>query len=124
MDWMTEATAPVYEVLCSKGREKLAHMYRECFRSTWDTTLQRSEGTVFLITGDIPAMWLRDSSAQVYHYLPYAKDRPEVTEVIRGLLKRQFQYIILDNAVTNSHLVTKSFGLKLLFGILIHIIHS
>ena len=96
MDWLAEATAPVYEKLIGQAREKLAQMYRKCFRSTWDTTLQRSDGTVFLITGDIPAMWLRDSSAQVYHYLPYAKDWPEVAEVIRGLLKRQFQYIILD----------------------------
>ena len=96
MDWMTEATAPVYEKLIAKGRTKLAQMYRQCFRSTWDTTLQRSDGTVFLITGDIPAMWLRDSSAQVYHYLPHAGKYAEVLEAIRGLLKRQFQYIILD----------------------------
>ena len=67
MDWMAEATAPVYEKLMDQGREKLAQMYRQCFRSTWDTTLQRVDGTAFLITGDIPAMWLRDSSAQVYH---------------------------------------------------------
>lgn len=96
MDWLEEATLPVYEKLIGKGREKLAQMYRQCFRSTWDTTLQRSDGTVFLITGDIPAMWLRDSSAQVYHYLPYAKRYPEVMEAIQGLLKRQFQYIALD----------------------------
>ena len=96
MDWLEEAKIPVYKKLIGQGREKLAQMYRQCFRSTWDTTLQRSDGTVFLITGDIPAMWLRDSSAQVYHYLPYAKGYPEVMEAIQGLLKRQFQYIALD----------------------------
>ena len=96
MDWMAEATAPVYEKLMDQGREKLAQMYRQCFRSTWDTTLQRADSTVFLITGDIPAMWLRDSSAQVYHYLPYAKGYPEAMEAIQGLLKRQFQYVALD----------------------------
>lgn len=96
MDWLEEATIPVYKMLIGQEREKLAQMYRQCFRSTWDTTLQRSDGTVFLITGDIPAMWLRDSSAQVYHYLPYAKGYPEVMEAIRGLLRRQFQYIALD----------------------------
>ena len=96
MDWLEEATKPVYDHLSAIGRTKLATMYRNCFRSTWDTTLQRSGGTVFLITGDIPAMWLRDSSAQVYHYVPHAGRFPEVREAIEGLLERQFRYIVLD----------------------------
>ena len=96
MDWLEEATSPVYDQLTKLGRHKLADMYRRCFRSTWDTTLQRSEGTVFLITGDIPAMWLRDSSAQVYHYVPHASRYPQVRQAILGLMERQFRYIILD----------------------------
>ncbi len=96
MDWLEEATKPVFDQLSALGRNKLANMYRNCFRSTWDTTLQRRDGTVFLVTGDIPAMWLRDSSAQVYHYVPHAGKYPEVREAIEGLLKRQFQYIVLD----------------------------
>ena len=73
MQLMDRVTEEIYEKLQKQGKPKLADMYRNCFRSTWDTTLQRSDGTVFLITGDIPAMWLRDSSAQVFHYLldPY-----------------------------------------------------
>ncbi|MBR5108556.1 MAG: glycoside hydrolase family 125 protein [Clostridia bacterium] len=96
MDWLEEATQPVYDQLSRIGRSKLANMYRNCFRSTWDTTLQRSDGTVFLVTGDIPAMWLRDSSAQVYHYVPHAGKNREVLYAILGLLERQFQYICLD----------------------------
>ena len=96
MDWLTEATAPIYEKLREMGRTKLADMYRQCFRSTWDTTLRRDQGTVFLITGDIPAMWLRDSSAQVYHYLPFAGRYPEAREAVLGLIRRQLQYILLD----------------------------
>lgn len=97
MDLMTRISEPVYSKLIASGKEKLAEMYRQCFRSTWDTTLQRAaDGTVFLITGDIPAMWLRDSSAQVYHYLPYAKQEMEVEEAICKLIQRQFAYINLD----------------------------
>ena len=96
MDWLEEATQPVYEKLLGMGRKKLADMYVKCFRSTWDTTLQRSDGTVFLVTGDIPAMWLRDSSAQVYHYVPHAGKYPELRQAILGLLERQFRYIVLD----------------------------
>jgi len=87
---------PVYEKLLSLKKSKLAEMYSMCFESTWETTLQRSDGTVFLITGDIPAMWLRDSSAQVYHYLPFADKYSEVSEAICQMLKRQFMYITLD----------------------------
>ena len=96
MDWLEEAVKPVSEKLRKIGKKKLADMYEKCFRSTWDTTLQRSGGTVFLVTGDIPAMWLRDSSAQVYHYVPHAGKYPEVREAILGLMRRQFQYITLD----------------------------
>ena len=96
MDWLEEATRPVCEKLIEKGREKLSDMYARCFRSTWDTTLQRADGTVFLVTGDIPAMWLRDSSAQVFHYVPHAKEYREVREAILGLMQRQFRYIALD----------------------------
>lgn len=96
MTLMEKMTAPVCEKLLAAGRTKLAEMYRKCFASTWETTLMRSEGTVFLVTGDIPAMWLRDSSAQVYHYLPHANEFEEVFETIRLLLKRQFQMIALD----------------------------
>ncbi|MDO4741721.1 MAG: glycoside hydrolase family 125 protein [Eubacteriales bacterium] len=93
---MDQMITPVYQELCDKGRDKLAEMYSRCFRSTWETTLQRADGTVFLITGDIPAMWLRDSSAQVFHYIPHAVQIPEVGEAIEQLLKRQFMYITID----------------------------
>lgn len=97
MDLMTKLSEPIYQKLLGMGKEKLAEMYRQCFKSTWDTTLQRAaDGTVFLITGDIPAMWLRDSSAQVYHYLPFAKEEPVVEEAICKLIQRQYSYINLD----------------------------
>lgn len=96
MKLMDQMSLPTYEKLMARGCLKLAEMYRNCYRSTWETTLQRDNGTVFLITGDIPAMWLRDSSAQVYHYLPHASNQPEVKDAISGLLKRQFQYICLN----------------------------
>ncbi|MBQ8160994.1 MAG: glycoside hydrolase family 125 protein [Clostridia bacterium] len=95
-DWLQEATQPVCDRLTRLGRIRLASMYRKCFRSTWDTTLQWSDDSVFLITGDIPAMWLRDSSAQVYHYVPHAAKYPEVSRTILGLLRRHCQYIVLD----------------------------
>lgn len=96
MNAIERMVSPVYQKLMEKGKDKLAQMYSQCFRSTWDTTLQRSDGTVFLVTGDIPAMWLRDSSAQVYHYLPFAKEIDEVSDAIGQMIRRQFMYISMD----------------------------
>jgi len=75
---------------------KLQAMYRNCYTNTWETALEKCEdGTYFVLTGDIPAMWLRDSTAQVAHYIPLSGDE-EVAEVIEGVLKRQFMYIEID----------------------------
>lgn len=75
---------------------KLQAMYQKCYPNTWETALEAcDDGTYFVLTGDIPAMWLRDSVAQVTHYIPLADDR-EVAEVIEGVLRRQFMYIAID----------------------------
>ena len=96
MNIIEQMTAPVYDSLMKKGRGKLAQMYRACFANTWETTMKRDGEYVYLVTGDIPAMWLRDSSAQVYHYLPFAGELPEVKDVIARLLRKQFSLINMD----------------------------
>jgi meiotically up-regulated gene 157 (Mug157) protein len=53
-------------------------------------------GTIFVITGDIPAMWLRDSSAQVKQYLPLAKGDSELQSIIEGLIANQMKCILMD----------------------------
>jgi meiotically up-regulated gene 157 (Mug157) protein len=79
------------------GRNELYGMFKQCFMNTLDTTAELlDDGTAYVFTGDIPAMWLRDSSAQVSPYLFAAKESPCVRALIRGLLKRQFRYILLD----------------------------
>lgn len=76
---------------------KVKQMFMKCFFSSLDTASETLEdGSVFMLTGDIPAMWLRDSSVQVTGYLPYAEEDADVRALIRGLLKRQFYYIAID----------------------------
>jgi len=70
-------------------------MFRQCFLNTIDTTVQQTEGDTFVITGDIPAMWLRDSTAQVLHYLRFA-EHPEVARMLEGLIARQAACILRD----------------------------
>ncbi|MFY7941643.1 MAG: glycoside hydrolase family 125 protein, partial [Burkholderiaceae bacterium] len=57
----------------------LQAQFTTCALNTIETTTERLEdGSTFVFTGDIPALWLRDSSAQVRHYLLLAADVPEV----------------------------------------------
>jgi meiotically up-regulated gene 157 (Mug157) protein len=74
-----------------------AEMFRNCFINTIETTMRPlPDGTVFVITGDIPAMWLRDSSAQVRPYLIPAAQDPELAQLLAGVVRRQLQYILID----------------------------
>ena len=79
-----------------KSSPKLAQLYRNCFPNTIATTIQEQEdGSLFVITGDIPAMWLRDSAPQVDHYIPLAGD-PEVASIVRRVVEKQFKYVLID----------------------------
>ncbi|MDR1880299.1 MAG: glycoside hydrolase family 125 protein, partial [Tannerellaceae bacterium] len=57
---------------------KLAWMFENCFPNTLDTTCEHKtvdgKPDTFVITGDIHAMWLRDSSAQVFPYIVFANE--------------------------------------------------
>ena len=71
-------------------------VFNDCFNNTYDTTLKRLDnGDYFVITGDIPAMWLRDSSAQVMHYLHFVNEE-NIKSLIKGILAKQFEQIIID----------------------------
>jgi meiotically up-regulated gene 157 (Mug157) protein len=56
---------------------ELANMFENCYPNTLDTTVEPGtfdgKPDTVVITGDIPAMWLRDSSALVWPYLPLAR---------------------------------------------------
>lgn len=77
--------------------QKAQALFEHCFTNTYETTLKtRQDGSTFVITGDIPAMWLRDSAAQVRPYLLAAETDPEIADMIEGVLGSQFAYINHD----------------------------
>lgn len=89
--------AKIAEFALKLPNERLRRTFLNCFYSTLDTAAEMlADGSAFMLTGDIPAMWLRDSAVQVMGYLPFANDDPDVARLVRGLLKRQFFYIGLD----------------------------
>ena len=75
-------------------------MFENCFPNTLDTTVRagRRDGKpdTFVITGDINAMWLRDSTAQVWPYLPLAKEDRSLRTLLAGVINRQTRCILID----------------------------
>jgi meiotically up-regulated gene 157 (Mug157) protein len=79
---------------------EIAWMFENCYPNTLDTTVRfsmvdgRPDG--FVITGDIPAMWLRDSTAQVWPYLPLASQDEQLKQLLAGVVNRQTRCILID----------------------------
>ncbi len=99
MKYLPKSITEAIDEVCSKleHRPKLREMFRKCFPNTLETTTELLEdGTTYVFTGDIPALWLRDSAAQVRHYLPFAKEDNDLQRIIEGLIKKQVQYILID----------------------------
>lgn len=86
------------EEKCSQIKDlNLRKLFKNCFLSTLTTTVKEKEdSSVYVFTGDIPAMWLRDSSSQVNPYVRLCNVDPEITSMIKGVIKRQFFYIGID----------------------------
>jgi meiotically up-regulated gene 157 (Mug157) protein len=79
---------------------ELAAMFTNCFPNTLDTTVQVGEfegkPDTTVITGDIPAMWLRDSSAQIWPYLPLASQDSSLRRLLEGVIRRQTRCLLID----------------------------
>ena len=79
---------------------QLAWMFENCFPNTIDTTVhfRMLDGNpdTFVYTGDIHAMWLRDSGAQVWPYLQLANDDEQLRQMLEGVVRRQLMCINLD----------------------------
>jgi uncharacterized protein len=91
----------IAQVKASIGDAQLAWMFENCFPNTLDTTVQVGESShgkpdTFVITGDIDAMWLRDSACQVWPYVPLAKDDADLRRMFHGLIGRQARCILID----------------------------
>ncbi|WP_242929062.1 glycoside hydrolase family 125 protein [Pontibacter vulgaris] len=90
----------IKEVKKTIADKELAWIFENCLPSTLDTTVTYEEKNgrpdTYVITGDIDAMWLRDSSAQVWPYLVLMdKDKP-LQSMIAGVINRQTSYILKD----------------------------
>jgi uncharacterized protein len=79
---------------------ELGRLFFNCFPNTLDTTVEpgtfEGKPDTAVITGDIPAMWQRDSSAQVWPYLELARKDDRLRSLIEGVIRRQSRHILID----------------------------
>ena len=80
---------------------QLSWIFENCYPNTLDTTVDYEvidgKPDTFIITGDIDAMWLRDSTAQVWPYLPLVTKDEKIKNLIKGLINRQAKCVIRDS---------------------------
>ena len=78
----------------------MAWIFKNCFPNTLDTTVNHYQKNgkpyTYVITGDIDAMWLRDSSAQVFPYLSLAKEDEKLKNLLKGVINKQIEFVLLD----------------------------
>lgn len=90
----------IKEVKSYLGDTELAWLFENCFPNTLDTTVNFSEKEgrpdTFVITGDIHAMWLRDSTAQVWPYISLTASDGKLKDLIAGVINRQVKCIHID----------------------------
>jgi hypothetical protein len=90
----------INEIKTNVKNMELVWMFENCFPNTLDTTVNfkmiDGKPDTFVITGDINAMWLRDSSAQVWPYLQFCNKDAELKELVKGVINRQVKCILID----------------------------
>lgn len=94
----------VEEAIASVSRgiadPELRTIFGNCLPNTLDTTVfpgtRDGKPDTFVITGDIDALWLRDSSAQMHPYLPFVKQDAALARLVEGLIHRHAASILLD----------------------------
>ncbi|WP_090000598.1 glycoside hydrolase family 125 protein [Chryseobacterium taichungense] len=90
----------IKDIKKSIADRELAWMFENCFPNTLDTTVKfyhkNNKPYTYVITGDIDAMWLRDSSAQVYPYLNLANEDEKLKNLLKGVINKQVECVLLD----------------------------
>lgn len=82
------------------GDRAMGTLFSNCYPNTLDTTVyvgtHEGKPDTYVVTGDIDAMWLRDSSAQVWPYLELIREDEPLRALIEGVIRRQARMVLID----------------------------
>ena len=96
-----EVERVIEEIVPQIKDKEIAWLFENCFPNTLDTTIDYElidgKPDTFVITGDIDAMWLRDSTAQVWPYMPLINKDEKLKDLVKGLVNRQVKCVLLDS---------------------------
>ncbi|GAA1440608.1 glycoside hydrolase family 125 protein [Leifsonia poae] len=98
---MRHVRAETVDRVTREVRERIgpavAEVFERCFVDTLESAVGTApDGTAFVVTGDIPAMWLRDSTAQLAPYLHFLADDDLLADTVAAVSRRQLACILLD----------------------------
>ncbi|RPB04276.1 hypothetical protein L873DRAFT_1667279 [Choiromyces venosus 120613-1] len=114
--------SPAVESLIAKMNasikdKDLARLFENCFPNTLDTTVRWhlnadkvADKQSFIVTGDINAQWLRDSTNQLAQYQLLAKDDEALRNLILGAINTQADFV-LQSPYCNAFQPPKASGL-------------
>ncbi|WP_423919661.1 glycoside hydrolase family 125 protein [Frigoribacterium sp. 2-23] len=95
--WITDLVRSATTAVAERTDDRVAAVFARCFADTLESTMTPlDDGTVFVLTGDIPAMWLRDSSTQLTPYLHFADSSPELADLLVAINRRQLDDLAHD----------------------------
>lgn len=96
----------LHEYLGDTDEAKVIRIYRKAFWHALEASvISMKDGSTFVMTGDVPRMWLRDSAASMAPYIDLFHRRPEslsndffehLNRLIDGFVSLQAEYIVSD----------------------------
>ena len=84
----TVDTTVAWHVDGTQKKAKSKHSYRSASEGQWDGAQS------FIVTGDINAEWLRDSTNQLQQYQALAPKDPQIESLILGAINTQVEFVI------------------------------
>ena len=90
----------VAEFTSKVKNKEFSWLFNNCFPNSLDVSVAylpvNNVPDTYINSGDVDAMWLRDSSAEVWSYLPFLRKDKLLKDMVAGVMNRQVTYILKD----------------------------